>query len=111
VRVSLELVSSGKRLGAADFFTDGSGWESFISKRAYADYLASLKERGESATRTEADYLAGVTDIDHWRTDEKTFTYEFAPADIEDFGSSTSFSWKELRPYLRDDLPFRPDFD
>ena len=109
-RVALELLSSGRTLAANDFFVQGSGWEGFIAKRAYADYLSGLKENDRKPILTEADYIAAAADIDHWRIDEKTLTYEFVVTDLADFGSSTSFTWKELRPYLRNDLPFQPGF-
>jgi hypothetical protein len=110
-RISLELVSTGRNLGATDFFVTGSGWEAFIGKRAYAEYLTSVKEVGGQPSRTEADYVASAENIDYWRIDAKTFSYEFFATNLNGFGSSTRFTWKELRPYLQDDLPFRPDFN
>jgi hypothetical protein len=109
-KVSFELVSSGKRLGPADFFTAGSGWESFIGKRAYAEYLSDVKEAGRAPMRSEADFIAGVQDVNHWLVFADGLAYGFSPTDLDDYGSNTIFSWKELRPYFGDDLPFQPDF-
>lgn len=111
VHMAFEQVSTGRRLGAADFFVPESGWESFVGKRAYAEYLAALKDGGATARRSEADYIAQAGDVDHWSIDAKTFACEFPPTDADDFGSATTFTWSELRPYLRDDLPFQPDFN
>jgi hypothetical protein len=111
VHMAFVQVSTGRRLGATDFFVSGSGWESFIAKRAYANYLADMKARGETPQRSDAEYLAQAAEIDHWSVDSKSFAYELSATELGASGSSTRFHWKELRRYLRDDLPFAPDFE
>ena len=103
---SLELISTNRHLRAEDFFRPGSGWQKFIADRLFRE--AGAKESENSHASFEK--YAGETE--RWIVDRRTLTYRFGPYELGGYLStmSTTFTWKELRPYLRSNLPFHPDF-
>jgi hypothetical protein len=104
---SIESVSTGKSFDAEDFFKAGSGWQKFIAQRLFAE------SGSDEAENSLSGFEQSAAEVERWTVDEKTLTYSFDPYELGGYLSAmeTVFTWKELRPYLRDDLPFQPDFN
>lgn len=108
---SFELVAAAREVNASDIFKDGSGWQGFVSQRLYADYRRATT--GADLESTEAEFKKIAEETFRWSIDKKTLTYGFGQYDLGGYADAifdTSFTWRELRPYLRADLPFHPDF-
>jgi len=112
--VQFELVAGSREIEASDLFEKGSGWQAYIAKRMYADYLSEVSQSGVSPRYTEPDFEKFAEETVRWEITAKTLEYVFGSYDLGGYADSnfaTTFTWKELRPYLRGDLPFHPDFN
>jgi hypothetical protein len=104
---SLESISTGRKYRADDFFKPGSGWQKFIAKRLF-------EESGSDETaNTLTGFEANAEEVERWSIGAKELTYSFGPYELGCYACAmqVKFTWKELRPYLRADLPFHPDFN
>jgi len=111
---SLEIVSTGRKVQASDIFREDSGWQSFVGRRLFDDYMKQIEMSHSIPQHSEPDLEDRAADTNVWTMDDRTLTYDFGSYDLGGYADadfSTTFNWKELRRYLRSDLPFHPNFN
>jgi len=111
---SLELIAGARELKASDIFKAGSGWQAFVAERLYSDYRKAIAESGHDPERTKMDFLKIAEETGYWSITQKDLTYGFGQYQLGGYAAAlfeTAFTWRELRSYLRADLPFHPDLN
>lgn len=110
----LELIEGGRAIGASDVFDDKTDWRNYVANRLFAEYLATVKTNHATAKQTLGDFRQIAEQTSFWSINGKALTYGFGPYDLDGYANANfevAFTWKELRPYLRADLPLQPDFN
>lgn len=101
------LMRAGELLQAGDVFTVASGWQDFVSKRAFEDIEAQLRDVG--FTPIEADVRETAIDTRQWLITEDALillfpAYSFGAPYIA--GSvEAAIPWSELAAYLNENAP------
>ena len=104
------LLSTGQKLNAEQLFNSGSGWESFLSARAFN--AIELEQGPPEITRELIEGL--VEEPETWTisADKLTITVDPDGTDSRTYGAiEVAFTWRELKPYLRADLPIALNID
>jgi uncharacterized protein YecT (DUF1311 family) len=107
----LELISSGKVLTADDFFIRSDEWKKFAADRLFAQYLKG--DPGDELGFTAHDFEGPAAETANWIVDRHALHFNFGPYTLAGYSEDDppEITWRELRPYLRSDLPFHPDFN
>jgi uncharacterized protein len=104
------LVSSGKELNAARIFEDGTGWKTYLADRAFN---AITPEPGQ--LQIDREFIQVLTvEPEAWIISPDTLTIRIDPDgdDGRQYGATeVVYSWRELKPYLRSDLPICLNLD
>ncbi|WP_368412655.1 lysozyme inhibitor LprI family protein [Dongia sp.] len=104
------LLTTGQELTAAQIFKSGSGWESFLSTRAFN--AIELESGSPEITRDLIESL--VEEPQTWTVSADTLTITVDPdgTDSRRYGAiEVVYTWRELGPFLQADLPIALNVD
>jgi len=101
------ILTDGRQVGPQDLFATGASWQAYIANRA-----TPLLRGNPGAQATDVD-LAAVGDIvadpARWAITPAGLSVLFRPSDLgfpADAPMQVVIPWADLKPYLRDPLPF-----
>jgi hypothetical protein len=107
VKAVTVLMSDGRELTAADVFTEGSGWEDFVTRRAVEAITRDF--RGYGFAPPERDVRETATKPHLWLVTERGLTILFPPYSFGGphalGGAEVVIPWADLRQFINPAAP------
>ena len=104
------LLKTGRRIEPADLFDDATQWREALLRRCLPELTGRNPELDLNAERID-DTIDNATD---WKISSEALEIAFNFNDIFGWGrggDSVTIPWRELKPYLRRDLPLALKLD
>ena len=101
------LMDQGREITAADMFKAGSGWETFLTRRALRTLTKEFKAMGADAPDA-GDVRDTATKAHNWTIAEDGLVLVFPPYSIGPFAlgaQEVKVPWADLAPYVNPSAP------